>query len=420
MMWLFFYDLIVQSYFLSIRLVSPFNKKAKLWVKGRSNLLMRLENDLAEKRKPGQPLAWFHCASLGEFEQGRPVIEKIRKKHPQVFILLTFFSPSGYEIRKEYPNADYVAYLPPDSRKNAKVFIEVVNPALAVFVKYEFWFHILSQLDERKIPTILISAVFRKEHPFFKPWGILHRRMLSFFKQVLVQDKSSEILLNEIDITQVSVCGDPRVDRVVDIASERKEFPLVKSFCGGNKVLIAGSTWLADERCLELAVEKTVPNDWKVIIAPHDISERRLKEIESKPVFNSSVRYSKLESGSEFIDCDVLIIDNIGMLSSIYAYGHVAYVGGGFGSGIHNLLEPMAFGLPVIFGPKHGKFNEAKQAIRMGAGYSIKNKEEFLDVFLSLSKEAKHKKASKASQQYIAQNKGASEQISSILSQYLP
>lgn len=414
----FLYDLAVSSYFFFIKIASLFDQKAKLWVRGRRDLFKKLASEINAKRKENQPLIWVHCASLGEFEQGRPVIEKIKKEHPHIFVYLTFFSPSGFEIRKNYQHADLVGYLPTDSRRNAKRFLQIIQPDVAIFVKYEFWFHFLRQLTFQKVPIFLIAAVFRKEQPFFKRWGSLHRKMLQFFSEILVQEENSAVLLKGIGLESV-VCGDPRVDRVISIAKERKQLPFVEAFCGERPVFVCGSTWPTDENCLKQIWGDEAFSEWKFIIAPHDISEKRLGEVEHYFPKSLTVRYSQLAEGKPAGKKRVLIIDNIGLLSSIYFYGKIAYIGGGFGSGIHNILEPMTFGLPVFFGSNFKKFTEAKRAVEQGCGFSIKDGDEIQEKFKHVIEGGRYAKIRQAAFALIDENKGATVHVLTHLKKYL-
>jgi 3-deoxy-D-manno-octulosonic-acid transferase len=327
-------------------------------------------------------LVWFHAASLGEFEQGRPVIEQLKQREPETKILLTFFSPSGYEIRKNYTGADYILYLPADNKRNAIRFIEAFQPDAAIFIKYEFWYHYLHELHKRQIPTYLISAIFRPEQPFFKKWGALHRQMLTFFKHLYVQDAPSVHLLNQIGITQVSKIGDTRFDRVKQIADEAKKIEKVEKFCHGKPAIVCGSTWPPDEDILSEYINNHT-GDYKWIIAPHEIGEGHIKTILEKCP-QKAIRYSKAEG--DLSNYSVLIIDCIGLLSSIYRYGNIAYIGGGFGVGIHNTLEAAVYGIPVIFGPKHKKFNEAVRLLEEGGAFTIQSYMELKEVLDSLIK----------------------------------
>ncbi len=317
---------------------------------------------------------WVHAASLGEFEQGRPIIEAIKEKAPRTKVVLTFFSPSGYEVRKNYDLADVVCYLPADTSRNAKRFIGAINPSKVYFIKYEFWHHFLKELKKADVPTFGVSMIFRKEQSFFTWYGSWFQKMLTAFRFIYIQDDKSAALLESIGVSNYKVIGDTRFDRVKAIAAMSKDFPLVDRFVNGSsKVIVAGSTWEPDEDILIDYIQNE-NKDVKLIIAPHEIHEGHIKQIESK----LNVLYHKYTSGNILADnCRVLIVDTIGMLSSIYKYGQVAYIGGGFGKGIHNTLEAATYGMPVFFGPKHKKFKEAVDLIEVGGGISISAQSEF-------------------------------------------
>jgi 3-deoxy-D-manno-octulosonic-acid transferase len=367
---LFFYNLFLSIYLFVLRFASFFNEKAKRWVHGRKDILQVIKITLPHYDNR----IWMHCSSLGEFEQGRPLIEKIKKQYPQYHFILTFFSPSGFEAVKNYEHADFVFYLPMDNRKTAKQFLRLVRPMMAIFVKYEFWYYYLSRLNRRKIPTILISAAFRPSQPFFKWYGGLFRKMLSFFDHIFVQDQESKKLLADIGINKVMVGGDTRYDRVSEIASAAKSFSFIEKFKGDSPLLVAGSTWPDDEKIVA-SVFQTLPTNWKMIIAPHEIHGNHISEV--LDLFGKqAVLYSSLSENRPMRE-RVLVIDNIGMLSSIYRYGEIAFVGGGFlKGGIHNVLEPAVFGLPVFFGPVYEKFVEAKFMVENGFAFPVKNSEE--------------------------------------------
>lgn len=358
------YNLSMGLYSVAIRLAAPFNEKARLWVKGRKNIF----GQMSEKIDGSKPVAWFHSSSLGEFEQGRPVIEAFRAKYPEYAILLTFFSPSGYEIRKNYAGADYVFYLPADTLRNARRFMQIVNPKVALFVKYDFWYNYLNQLNMRNIPTYVFSSIFRPQQTFFKWYGGWYRKMLKFFTILFVQDENSKRLLASIGINNVQIGGDTRFDRVYDLVQQAKPQPLIEKFVGDSKVLVAGSTWIGDEQLLcRYANEHKI----KMIIAPHETTEANVGRVES---YCSGVvaKYTDAQNCESVLEnAQVLIINCIGLLSSLYRYGQVAYIGGGFGKGIHNTLEAATYGVPVVFGPKYQKFREACQLIERGAGTSI-------------------------------------------------
>ncbi len=360
---IFLYNIGIRLYSLLICLAAPFHEKAKLLKKGRKNSLKTLPSI----QRNSQRLVWVHAASLGEFEQGRPVIEKIKQLEPDTRILLTFFSPSGYEIRKHYPGADYILYLPADTREHARRLIGTFKPDAAVFIKYEFWYHYLHELNRQHIPVVLISAIFRPGQPFFKSWGSLHRKMLSFFSCLYVQDQASVDLLKGIGIRNIQLSGDTRFDRVKQIAAAAKIIEKAEQFCNGRPAVVCGSTWPPDEDILMDYIDHYT-GDYKWIIAPHEIGENHIKAILGK-CKKKIVRYS--QENTDFSDYDVLLIDCIGLLSSVYRYGKIAYIGGGFGVGIHNTLEAAVYGIPVIFGPNHRKFNEAVNLIREGGGFCI-------------------------------------------------
>ncbi len=402
---LFIYNLVTQAYFFGIKLAANWNEKARAWVKGREGVFEKLEVEVSAKRVDNQRLIWVHCASLGEFEQGRTVIEALKKEHPEIQLLLTFFSPSGYEIRKNYPLAEWIFYLPPDSSTNAKRFLEIVKPDLAIFVKYEFWYHYLAKLKQKAIPTILISAIFRPSQPFFKWYGNLHREMLSCFNKMLVQDENSMLLLKNIGVKNAEKIGDTRVDRVIEIAKTPKDLPLVKAFCGDAPMLVCGSTWPADEAILNVIFTDEKFKDWKFILAPHDVQLAHVQAIETKLTV-PHLRFSQLEN-TALEATRLLIVDNIGLLASLYSFGKIAYIGGGFGQGIHNTLEPAAHGLPVIFGPKYRKFEEAVWLVENGGGFMVKDELDLQNVLDQLANPNLLANASDISKKYVLQNSGA-------------
>lgn len=404
----FLYNLGIGAYSLAIRLAAPFHEKAGLLCKGRKAARQKIRTI----KRGNQRLIWFHAASLGEFEQGRPVIEKLKQTEPDTRILLTFFSPSGYEIRKNYAGADYIFYLPADSKRNARRFIEAFRPDAAVFIKYEFWYHYLHELNKRRIPTYLISAIFRPEQPFFKKWGGMHRRMLQFFKCLYVQDEESVRRLEQIGITNVQLTGDTRFDRVKQIADAAQDIEKVALFCDGHPAVVCGSTWPPDEDLLMEYINR-YSGDYKWIIAPHEIGEGHLKAIAGK-CKKKLVRFSQPET--DFANAEVLLIDCIGLLSSIYRYGNIAYIGGGFGVGIHNTLEAAVYGIPVIFGPKYQKFKEAIHLKQEGGAFSINQATELKDLLDNLIQSpAITTTAGKKALDYVRSQLGATEIISKAL-----
>ncbi|MEO8794465.1 MAG: glycosyltransferase N-terminal domain-containing protein [Daejeonella sp.] len=397
------YNLIVKLYSFLIWVASFNNLKAKALVNGRKNLLSKIKSDL----KDHDPKVWFHFASLGEFEQGRTVIEHLKISHPEKKIIITFFSPSGYEVRKNYPLAENVFYLPADNRFNAREFIKLINPEIAIFTKYEYWYYYFKELKKNNIPLYIISGIFRENQIFFKWYGKIYREMLHCVTHFFVQNEKSVELLDSINIKNVSLSGDTRFDRVFENAQSVKEIPLVKDFCGGSSTLVAGSTWPDDEKLLsELHSENQT---WKFIIAPHEISDEKLVALENQ-FKDKTQRYSQLpEKGLS--DKSILIIDNIGMLSALYQYGDIAYIGGGFGAGIHNTLEAAAFGIPVIFGPKYQKFAEAKDLIELDAAFTIKISDELKQVFNRLKDESERIKSGLKAKEYIKSKIGATNII---------
>lgn len=393
-------------YSLFIHIFSAFNEKARLFVRGRKNW----EKILGQKIDPKAKYIWFHCASLGEFEQGRPVIEDLKNRLPEYKILLTFFSPSGYEIRKNYPLADVVAYLPMDTKHNAKAFLNIVQPEKVFFVKYEFWYFYFSELSKRKIPLYIISAIFRENQQFFKntPWGKWYLKMLSQVEHLFVQNEKSGELLKTIGLSNFTVSGDTRFDRVAAIAKVSKEIPIVEKFMGNSLLLIAGSTWKPDEELLATFINQS--NNIKFIIAPHEVSAvniNRIHQLLKKP----AISFSQVTE-AEIDRFQVLIIDSVGLLSSLYRYGNIAYIGGGFGVGIHNILEAATFGLPVIFGPNYKKFKEAVDLTFEGGAISISNFEELLQALNNLiNKKAEREKTSGICKNYVAKNVGSTKVI---------
>ncbi|WP_412467383.1 3-deoxy-D-manno-octulosonic acid transferase [Pedobacter sp. KLB.chiD] len=396
----------IQAYTLLIRIFSLFNPKAKLFIKGRKNIF----TSIAQKVDPAEKHIWFHFASLGEFEQGRPVLEKLKALYPSKKIVVTFFSPSGYEIRKNYAFAD-VFYLPMDTAANAKRFITGINPEMAIFTKYEFWHFYFKELKNRGIPLYVISGIFRENQAFFKWYGGFYRNILKSVTYFFVQNKESEDLLKSIGLHHVSISGDTRFDRVYENAQSPKQLSIVESFIGSAPTIVCGSTWPEDEKILS-ALPQQYPN-WKFIIAPHEIHESHIESIE-KQFSVGSIRFSVFGAEPKALNAQyqTLIIDNIGMLSALYQYGKLAYIGGGFGTGIHNTLEAAAFGLPVIFGPKYDKFQEAKDLIAIGAAKSISSTGELIDTFNAF---ANHQQAADAARKYVDNKKGATDQIISVI-----
>ncbi len=464
------YEIVIRLITLGIRLAAPFHAKARLWVDGRNappgfaaNAEVKAPvTGVGQETETRPKTLWVHAASLGEFEQGRPVIEAFREQFPDWRIVLTFFSPSGYEIRKNYPHADLICYLPADTRRNARDFLERVRPDAAVFVKYEFWANYLLELKKRNIPTLLVSALFRESQPFFQWYGGFWRQMLSCFTHFFVQNEASAKLLQDLGFQNVTTAGDTRVDRVLKIAESAREDAVVAAFSarpGGGEgsvapisqeqkgafpaptppaqpeaplpptggagggllsgggffpnILIAGSTWPPDEAHLAEAMQKPVFKHFKLVIAPHDPAERSVAQVlDVLPGGwrGKALRYSGA-SVPAAAEAAVLIIDNVGLLNTLYRYGTVAYIGGGFGRGIHNTLEPAAFGLPILFGPSYEKFEEARQFVARGGAFPVRNARELAEILERLQDPEFYRMSSQAVQTYLRESKGATEKI---------
>ncbi len=400
---------IMGIYFLLLRIAALFgHRKAKLLVRGQKEALQQIK--AYKQNRSFEHVVWFHAASVGEFEQARPIIERLRKEQPKTPILLTFFSPSGYELRKDYSEVDLVTYLPFATKRNARAFIDTVQPAMAIFVKYEFWPAYLKELHKRGITTYSISAIFRPKQLFFLPWGKPYLKLLRCFTHIYVQDRASMDLLQAHGVEHTSVAGDTRFDRVNEIAEHAKQLPVVERFTfDAPKVIIAGSTWPQDEELLARYIEKHP--DTKLVLVPHEIHDKHLHGIFQ--IFHG--RYVRFTEATplNIMHCRTLLIDTIGMLSSIYQYGQVAYIGGGFGVGIHNTIEAAVYGIPVLFGPNYRHFREAKGLIQAGAGFSVKNYREFeaqMDNTL-----ADHEALGRKAREYVETELGATERIYSEL-----
>ncbi|MHA4893121.1 3-deoxy-D-manno-octulosonic acid transferase [Pedobacter sp. PWIIR3] len=395
MLWL--YNIAIQFYGLIAKFYSLFNNKAKLFVNGRINIF----DNISRQIDPSEKHIWFHFASLGEFEQGRSVLERIKAERPNRKIIITFFSPSGYEIRKDYSLAAGVFYLPLDTAANARQLLKLFNPEIAIFTKYEFWYHYFSALNANNTPVILISGIFRPDQIYFKWYGSFNKKILRYVNHFFVQNQESVELLNSIKIANVTLSGDTRFDRVYQNAENPKKINQVEEFVDIAPVMVAGSTWPADEILISKLVEKHAK--WKFIIAPHEIEKERIASI--RVLFPNSISFSEWEDNSS---ANVLVIDNIGMLSYLYNYGQIAYIGGGFGVGIHNTLEAAAFGIPVIFGPNYGKFQEAKDLIQLKSAQSISNETELNNAFEALTSSDN---AGTNAKTYVRKNTGATNMI---------
>jgi 3-deoxy-D-manno-octulosonic-acid transferase len=404
----FLYSLGLALYALLLRLAAPFNPKAAAWVAGRQGLLPHIEQALAGD---ATPRLWVHCASLGEFEQGRPLIEGLRRQYPGHKIVLTFFSPSGYEVRKSWPGADYVFYLPLDTADNAERFVAAVQPRLAIFVKYEFWYYFLRQLHKQHIPAVVVAAIFRPRQVFFKPWGGFFRQILGQLSHIFTQNDASAELLRSRGLAHVSVAGDTRFDTVAATAlAPARPLPLAEAFVAdGAPVLVAGSTWPEDLPALAPLLRKHA-RAMRFIVAPHEVSESHLQEIEAA-LLGLTVRYSRA-TPETVASARLLLIDNVGMLSQLYRFGRFAYIGGAFGAGLHNTLEAAAFGLPVFFGPRYERFQEAVELVQLGCAFSVQSPQQLESAFdrLYYNEEARLK-VQDMSLDYVHSHAGATDRI---------
>ena len=376
----FLYDLLILFAGFVLKITALFNKKIKLFIDGRKQTFTKLQAEIAETDE----VIWMHCASLGEFEQGRPIIEKLKLKFPTKKVVLTFFSPSGYEVRKNYEFADVVCYLPLDSAQNAKRFLDNVHPQLAIFVKYEFWPNLLKELNIRNIETLLISGIFRENQSFFNWYGGWMRKSLTAFSHFFVQDENSKQLLNSINFNNVTVSGDTRFDRVFEITQQNNKLPFIEEFIDNKYTLVAGSTWKEDEMMLVDYINNKASENEKFIIAPHNINPKDIAELKNS-ISKKVVLFSE-RAHSNLSDYQVFIIDTVGILTKIYSYASIAYVGGGFTkTGVHNVLEPATFGIPILIGPNYHKFNEAIDLVKNKACFVVDNSKELslhLDKFL--------------------------------------
>lgn len=406
----FIYFLGIKIYEAGIFVASFFNPKAGLWIKGRKNIFKTLSDELDGKK---EKRIWFHCSSLGEFEQGKPLMEAIRKEFSDHKIVLTFFSPSGYEIKKKEEVADYIFYLPLDGKNSARKFIKTVHPAMAVFVKNDFWHFYIKELKEQKIPLYFLSARFHSTQIYFQPWGMFFEKMLRRATHFFVQDQKSLELLYQQSISQVTVSGDMRFDRVVQNSLNAISYPEIEKFCNGRKIFIAGSTWQPDEKIITHLINQST-DDFKFIIAPHEIKNDHIARLISM-LQKKCILYSELAM-NERTDAQVLIIDNVGMLSSLYRYAHVAYIGGAFGKGLHNILEAVVFGLPVFFGKKYHSFPEAVELVKHKTAFSINSSEELQEKIAELFSDLYTlEKIKQANKNYIEKNKGATNIVMNYL-----
>ena len=426
------YNIAIYLYLLGVAIYSRFNEKVRKMWRGERDAFRVLRSQV----DPNAQYVWFHAASLGEFEQGRPLMERLRREHPEYKILLTFFSPSGYEVRKNYEGADIICYLPLDTITNARRFLRTIRPVMAFFIKYEFWYNYLHILKHRHVPVYSVSSIFRPDQVFFKWYGRQYRRVLNCFTRFFVQNEVSRELLAKIGITDVSIVGDTRFDRVLQIKEQAKELQVVEKFVGeGTKVFVAGSSWPPDE---DIFIRYfNVHPEWKLIIAPHVIGEDHLKQIEQKLEGCKTMCYSEVSAGtaaaarpldacyqrdarnsslftlhSSLQDARVLIIDCFGLLSSIYRYATVTYVGGGFGVGIHNVLEAGVWGVPVIFGPNNQRFQEAQGLKACGGGFEIQNYEDFEQLMNRFAQDSQQlQQAGNSAGAYVKSLAGATDKV---------
>jgi 3-deoxy-D-manno-octulosonic-acid transferase len=393
-----------------MRLAALFHPKARLWVEGRRSWRQRYAAEFQPQRK----VLWVHAASLGEFEQGRPVIEQWRQQFTDWQIVLTFYSPSGYELRKHYPHADYVCYLPADTRGNVRDFLDWLRPDLAIFIKYEFWPNYLHSLHQSNIATWLIAAAFRPEQPFFKSWGGLWRNMLRSFQHFFVQDNQSMHLLQQLGLgNRVSLAGDTRIDRVLHLADTAPRNAVVDAWNAVSQrpIIVIGSSWPADEAVIFEVLKAPEYRHFRYIIAPHEPSPAYVEQLGGR-LSGCFFLFSDWQKNAFPLDeFDGAVVDSVGLLNTLYQYGTMAYIGGGFGKGIHNTLEPAAYGLPVIFGPNFHKFEEARQLIATGGGFSVKNAADFRAVLDALAISATLRRSSQLSRQYLLDNSGATMKI---------
>jgi 3-deoxy-D-manno-octulosonic-acid transferase len=399
------YNFAVQLSALFLKLIALFHPKIKLFVDGRKEVMSYLKKNISE----GDSIIWVHTASLGEFEQGLPIIEQLKKNYPEYRILVTFFSPSGYEVKKNTAAADVVTYLPMDTKKNAIKFLDLVNPKLVIFVKYEIWPNYLRSLSQRNIPTLLISALFKENQIYFKSYGGFMRKALHNFTHIFVQDTKSIELLSKINIKNTAISGDTRFDRVIEILERDNNLAFMENFKNGAKTLVAGSTWPDDEEVLVPYIN-TGESSLKFVLAPHNIKPEHINKLKSS-INKKTILYSELEN-KDLSAYEVLIIDTIGLLTKIYSYAEISYVGGGFATGLHNTLEPAVYGIPVIIGPSFKGFKEAEDLVNKGGVLVVKSPAEFFTLVNNLLKDEEHlKRTGDINSTYVSENKGASIQI---------
>ena len=403
------YNICIALYAQIAKIIALWNPKAKQWVDGRKDIF----EHMARKINKADKVIWLHVASLGEFEQGRPIIEQIRKEHPEYKILLTFFSPSGYEIRKNYEGADYIFYLPIDTPLNVKRFLDIAHPEIAIFVKYEFWLNYLYELKARNVRTFVISAIFRADSVFFKWYGSRWRQALDSYEQIFVQNEESQALLHRIGFDNVIIAGDTRFDRVAAIAQAAKKIDIVERFKADSRLFVAGSTWGPDEDILQELINSNP--DIKFVIAPHEMNEGRISKI-IEATKGGAIRYTQCNEQTTFEGTQVLILDTVGILSSVYGYALWSYIGGGFGVGIHNTLEAATFALPIAFGPNYKKFKEARDMVALGVATKVESAEELQRWFTPLrDNEQTLRQVSTTAKEYTSKHQGATSLIMKIV-----
>jgi len=401
----FLYNIAVFVTEILLNIIALFDKKIRLFIQGRKNIFTKLESKISETDKT----IWFHCASLGEFEQGRPIIEYLKNNFPHYKIVLTFFSPSGFEVRKNYEFVDVIVYLPLDSNSNAQKFIRIVHPTMAVFVKYEFWPNLLKQLKKNKIETILVSGIFRKNQAFFKSYGFWMKNSLKAFSHFFVQNSASKKLLEEIGFNNITISGDTRFDRVIEITKQNNDLDFFERFTQNKNTLVAGSTWPKDEEYLVNYINFHASENEKFIIAPHNIEQQEIKRLKDS-LNKKTILFSDKKKDN---NANVLIVDTIGILTKIYSYADYAYIGGGFGKdGVHNVLEPASFGIPLIIGPNFKKFQEAVDLVELNACEIVNNSEDFKKCLAKLYQDKAYRnKKGKITKEYIINNIGATKII---------
>jgi len=404
------YQIFIYIFIFLFRIIALFNQKAKEGWEARKSLFNRLEQNLTKQKN----IIWFHCASLGEFEQGRPLIEKIKSEQPNKFILLTFFSYSGFSIQKNYPFADYIDYIPFDTKRNARKLLQLIQPELVVFVKYEFWWNIIQALESKNIRIILISGIFRENQYFFKWYGSVFKKLIEKFTYLYLQDQNSAAILQKNGILNIDISGDTRIDRVMTISKSAKQNEIISTFKSDKKLLIAGSTWEKDEAFL-IDLIPILNEDWRMVIAPHEINRKYLEQNLKK----KNLDFCQYTNFSNYHP-KVLILNTIGHLSSIYKYADLVYIGGGFDDGIHNILEPMAFGKTIIFGPNYHKFNEAVETIRLGSNIVVNNEAELKNSFHFLDNNLEEIAIrNEKNRNFMLANEGATDRIYQSISIFL-